>query len=395
MSILGILPHLREDADEVPGAGGAWGIWSGERRLATATVERQDGGGAPVLGVRIVQPLQCSSDDARQIVAGVIGHARELQVRHVDLDTIDPLVRHEARLARFDGPLRQPLRGNLEILLGPSPLELGTTDTEALAREVGRLVGVQVTVRPAGGWLAKMARGAVAGFGDMVNLVVQGGAGDRDFTLAVPNRADVLPESLGLAVDTLLGVRRRFGRAIYHLRLVSFDHASHGLKVGSYAGQAQTNVGIIHLNASYALAAELEEQRRPHPVLAPEFRFSGSAIPPYSTLERTAAHEAWHQIEGAFEARDYKRSIEMRRRLGAHFGVETLEHAILGRKTDAPPAWKAAQAQLVQEVSDYGGTLPGEATAEMFKNWWCPVVPASPAVRLFGQLVEEYLPPPD
>lgn len=347
-----------------------------------------------MLAAHLIQPLQCSRDDARQIVAAILHHARQIDVRHVDLDTIDPLVRHQARFSGLDGPLRQPLCGSLEAVRDKFPDEPAIPDPVALAREVARLAGLEVMVQPAAGWLAKLARGAVAGFGDMMNLVVKGSDAGKAFTVAAPNRADVLPESLALAVDTLLGVRRRFGRAIGHLKVVSFDHASHGLKAGRYAGEAQTNVGIVHLNASYALAGELEAQRRPYPVLAPEYRFVGSVIPPYSDLERTTAHEAWHQIEGAFEARDYKRTIEMRRRLGAHFGVETLEHAILGRNPDSSPAWRVAQAQLVEEVSDYGGTLPGEATAEMFKNWWCPLVPASPAVQLFAELMDEYFPPP-
>lgn len=255
------------------------------------------------------------------------------------------------------------------------------------------MTGVSTTVRPATGWLAKLARGAVGGFGDMTNLVIHGGGG-KDLIVAVPNRSDVVPETLAAAIGTILGVRRRFGEAIGHLRVVSFDHASHGLKVGRYAGQAQTNVGIIHLNASYALAGEHQEQRPTDPPPRPTTESSGAAVAAWSNLERTTAHEAWHQIEGAFEARHYKRSIEFRRRLGAHFGVATLEHAILGRSPNSAPAWRAAQAQLVQEVSDYGGTLPGEATAEMFMHWWCPIRPPSPAVQLFGELVEEYFPRP-
>lgn len=346
-----------------------------------------------MLAVRLVQPLQCSRNDAQQILAAIVHHAHQMEVRHVELDTIDPLVRHQARLARLDGPLRQPLRGNVGVVLDKCPDEPALPDPAALARQVAGLAGVEVTVQRAAGWLAKLARGAVAGFGDMMHLVVAGGDGGKAFTLAVPNRPDVLPESLALAVDTVFSVRGRFGPAVDHLRVVSFDHASHGLKAGHYAGQAQTNVGIVHLNASYALAGELEEQRRPHPVLPPAYRFAGSVVPSYGDLERTTAHEAWHQIEGAFEARNYKRSIEMRRRLGSHFGVETLEHAVLGRNPESPPGWKAAQAQLVREVSDYGGTLPGEATAEMFKDWWCPIGAVSPAVRLFAELVDEYFPP--
>lgn len=345
-----------------------------------------------MLRVRLIQPLRCSRRDAAEIVHVLVDHGRGLRVGQLEIDTIDPLVRHEARLAGFAGMLRQPLRASLDTLLEHSVAQPATPDAGAVARHVSALTGLTVTVRPPRGWLAKLARGAVSGFADVAHLTVEGGDDRRDLTVAFPDRADVIRESLALAIDTILGVRRRFGAATDHLRLVSFDHASHGLKVGRYAGQAQTNVGIVHLNAWYAVARELDEQRRPHTVPPPELRFVGSALPSYSTLELTTAHEAWHQIEGAFEARDYRRSIEFRRRLGAHFGVETLEHAILGRSRDSPPAWKSAQGQLVREVSDYGGTLPGEATAEMFMLWWCPIVPPSPAVQLFGELVEEYFP---
>jgi len=347
-----------------------------------------------VLRVRLIQPLECSRRDAADIVAAVTDHGRGLQVRHLELDTIDPLVRHQARLAGMDGELRMPLRGTIENVVTPPIADHhDQADADALARAVERLTGVPVAVRAPSGWLAKVARGAVSGFADMVNLTVQ--PGDRQgFAVAVPNRADVLPESLALATDIILGVRRRFGPAIDHLKMASFDHSSHGLKAGRYSGQAQPNVGIIHLNAWYALAEQLEEKRRPHDVPPPGCHSIGSVLPQYGSLERTTAHELWHQIEAAFEARDYRGSIEFRRQLGIHFGVETLEHAVLGRNRESPPAWCSAQERLVAEVSDYGATLPGEATAEMFKDWWCPVAPPSPAVTLFAELVEARFPPP-
>jgi len=384
--------HLRPENDGGPGA---CGVWSGDRRLATAAVAVKHESVSSVLRVRLIQPLECSRRDAADIVAAVTGHARELLVCHVELETIDPIVRHEARRAGLDGDLRQPLRGTIEDLVAPSVArDQEPADAEALARTVGRLAGVTVAVRAPSGWLARLARGAVAGFAEMVKLTVHARGGRQGFAIAVPNRADVLPESLALAVDTVLGVRRRFGPAIDHLKMVSFDHASHGLKAGHHAGEASTNLGIIHLNAWYALAGELEERRQPHPVPPPNYQYVGSELPRYSSLEQTTAHELWHQIEAAFEARDYRGSIELRRRLGAHFGVETLEHAILGRDPDSPPAWSAAQEQLVAEVSDYGGTLPGEATAEMFALWWCPIMPPSPAVERFRELVEARFPPP-
>lgn len=80
--------------------------------------------------------------------------------------------------------------------------------------------------------------------------------------------------------------------------------------------------------------------------------------------------------------------MEMRRRLGQHFGVATLEHAVLGGVLGAPEEWRNAHTQLVDEVSPYGGTARREATAEMFKLWWCsPGRRRTPAVDHFAAVV--------
>ena len=48
--------------------------------------------------------------------------------------------------------------------------------------------------------------------------------------------------------------------------------------------------------------------------------------------------------------------------------------------------------RLVDEVSEYATTNPREATAEMFKLWWCRDGAPSPVVARFGELIEEFFP---
>ena len=109
-------------------------------------------------------------------------------------------------------------------------------------------------------------------------------------------------------------------------------------------------------------------------------------------LDGVVAHELWHEMESSFMARRYRDSMEMRRQLGAYFDVDTLERAVLGGRPGSPPAWWEAHRRLTTEVSAYAGTTIREATAEMFKQWWCRTGTPTGVVRRFGELVDEFLP---
>ena len=89
------------------------------------------------------------------------------------------------------------------------------------------------------------------------------------------------------------------------------------------------------------------------------------------------AHELWHVIERSFEARRYRDSIELRRRLGEFLGVATLEYVVRPRREDAGRG-EAAQVQLRDQVSAYATTNPREATAELFQAWWWGSTPRPP-----------------
>jgi hypothetical protein len=342
-----------------------------------ATVEMQIEDGRWRAAVALGAPL-AAADEPRRLLRAV--RAATGASGPLTLDTTDVLLRYEARRAGLSGGLRTPLTGVLidacEVVAAP----VGG-DAELLAEQVSELVpAFTITARPARG----LARRATSGLVAMIDLTVRlpGGSG---FLVACPGVVDPVAENLALAIDTAGAVRSRFPLAADAIGTISFDHAHHGLKASRYAGMAHQNLPLIHLNASLASAAGLVALARRR-ITTPSRRPPAPVPPPATVIDGIAAHEAWHQLEAAFEARWYQRTIEFRRALGGHFGVATLEHAVLGGTPGASPSWRAAYEQLTGEVSPYAGTTTREATAELFKLWWCsPDSSQSPAARVFGE----------
>jgi hypothetical protein len=334
-----------------------------------ATIDVGDHGKAGV----VLREAPWTREEARRLLDLVRDAAADSGT--VELDASDLLLRYEARAAGLAGKLRRPLTGSLT---GHSP-RASATGSERLGEDVGALVpGADITARPVRG----MARRAMSGLTAMIDLTVAY-PGDAPFVVSCPDVADVVPEAVALAVDTLGRVRRRFPIGARALARVSFDHSDRRLRGSKFAGMAHRNMGLVHLNASFASADGLAEMARRWRA-APTKRPSAAIRPPATALDATTAHEAWHQIEAVYEATAYQSTIEFRRSLGEHFGVATLEHAVLGGTPGAEPAWRTAHEQLVAEVSPYAGTRTVEATAEMFKLWWCVPEPRwSPAVRRF------------
>jgi hypothetical protein len=202
----------------------------------------------------------------------------------------------------------------------------------------------------------------------------------------VPDRADLLVEQVARSVDTITAVQEHFGDAVPPLRM-AFDHADFGLRHGTTSGEAAGG-GEIHINASWVHVEGLLGFRRPGAEALPRLPPSARPVGVFNNLDGTTAHEAWHQIDFMFQGRRYATSMELRRELGVELGVETLEQALRGADRGAPPAWRAARQRLIDEVSPYAATATQEATAEMFKLWWCRVGDPGPLVARFGELVE-------
>ncbi len=201
-----------------------------------------------------------------------------------------------------------------------------------------------------------------------------------------------MPEGVALAADTATAVFRRFPDQAAAVKFIYFDRSEYGLKTGRYGGVAQISVPSIHLNIGYVNVEAFIELVRQSAKRQQRSRSAGPRAP-YTLVDTTVAHELWHQIERTFEVRHYAKAMQLRRQLGLHLGVETLEHAMKGDSPKAPSNWQAAYSQLAQEVSPYATTSAREATAELFKLWWCRSGPVSPLVSRFGELVDQMLPP--
>jgi hypothetical protein len=368
-------PHLEIRPDR--SLAGRVQAWRGDALVASFHVVDDDGS-QPVIDIQ-VHGRSATLDDAEAIVRA----ARELTWGRVPvLEVTDLLVRHEARRVGFTGALRKRLS-----IVRPAPAAVGAHDDlrprwELLRDLVQELVpGVAVAGRPAGG----VVRRATSGLAGMVDLAVRPPDGGP-LVVSCPDREDIVPEAVALAIDTVAAIRSRFPIARTAVRRVSFDHSRRGLRQVKWAGLAHPNLATIHLNASLASTAGLDAVARRPPSPIPPARVP----PPATTVDSVVAHECWHQMEAAMEARWYRDTMELRRRLGQYFGVATLEHAVLGGAPGAPEDWRRAHTQLVDEVSPYGGTARREATAEMFKLWWCsPADRRTPAVDHFAAVVTD------
>ena len=293
-------------------------------------------------------------------------------------------MRDLARRHGFTGSLRGALAPGSEGL--PS-----WTDDPAGVRDAVQqlLPGIAVGVEANAGAARAMLRRAVSGVSKTFNLFAAPDDLANPTRFSVPQRSDLLVESVARCIDTTIAIRRRFGRVAATARRVSFDHADFQLLHGHHAGSADRSSGLIHMNASFASLEGLTMMEQ----LRAERSSGGSAgVPaPFTQIDGTTAHEIWHQMEGAIEARRSMDGIDLRRRLGEALGVETLEQAVNGIRPRSPDTWKVAHARLVDEVSAYGATAPVEATAEMFKLWWCANGEPTPIVRRFGELIEPLL----
>ena len=308
-----------------------------------------------------------------------------------ELSVVDPVVRWAARVAGFTGGLRTPLSSPTSRAHSGTA-QSGSRGAEQLAVAVNGLLGSSVA-RPEHerGTLSRLARVGASGNVASLSLAVRGHDGGS-FTVVVPDRPYVMPEIVGLAADCARGVRRAFPSELGHLRSIAFDHSQAGFSRGRrrLGGVAYQNLVTAHINANYTHAEGILAMRRhriDHPPKTPPFRPRGDA----TFVDGVVAHELWHLIEGIFERRRYRDSIEFRRRLGEFLGVPSLEYVLRPQRGDSGRG-EAALAELRQQVSAYATTNPREATAEMFQAWWWGAQPMAPLVAHFGELVKAFFP---
>jgi hypothetical protein len=312
--------------------------------------------------LRLAGPVVVTRDVARDAVA-----ALERAPRLTVLDVGDELLRAEARAAGWAGPLRGPLhRGGARV---------GSDELPAAVHAL--LPDVAVERRGFGRRVASLHATADDGLRLRVTL---------------PDRPDVVPELVARVVDVAFGVHRRFGRMASGVRGITIDDGAGSFDDHSTLGSAQSGTGTFFLDTSLAFADALSAQR----VRMGGRRGVSATVPrPWATVDGVVAHEYWHNLDATVVASPAT-YVEINRALGVELGVDTFEHALRGRDTGAPPEWRAALVRIVTEVSLYATTNWREATAELFKLWWCasPTQPRAPIVERFGALLDEQYPPP-
>ena len=209
--------------------------------------------------------------------------------------------------------------------------------------------------------------------------------------LKAPDRSDLMPEVVAAALDTAFAIRRRYGRMAVGVHTITIDDGAGGMDDHMTAGSTQGGSGTIYLETSLAFADALSADR----LRRGGRRGVSAEVPrPWFHIDGVVAHEIWHNMD-ATVATTPGVYVEFNRALGEELGVETFEHALRGRDAGAPEPWRAGFRRIVEEVSPYATTNMREATAELFKLWWCasPQSPPRALVARFGALLDRYYPP--
>jgi hypothetical protein len=326
-----------------------------------------------------LEPASVDGTDAvavRPLIPGIMDRelAHELVTALAPIDRAvalwDELTRTEARLAGWTGPLRAPLTP-------PGPTWAGAVGVDSRFTVVQDLLpGVDVARR---------------GFGRKVMSLRAVAADGLRMRLKAPDRDDLMPEVLAAAVDTAFAIRRRFGRMAAAVNTIAIDDGAGGMDDHLTAGSTQGGSGTIYLETSLAFADALSADR----LRKGGARGVSAAVPrPWFHIDGVVAHEIWHNMDATL-ATTPGVYVEFNRALGEELGVETFEHALRGRDAGAPEPWRAGFRRIVEEVSPYATTSMREATAELFKLWWCasPQSPPAPLVARFGELLDRYYPP--
>jgi hypothetical protein len=338
-------------------------VWDGPTPFAALEPAPAHGDGA--VSLRLLAPVVIGRATAGALVEALTGAGV------ATLDVGDELVRAEARALGWSGALRAPLAAPV----GPGGPDGPGGVEDAVATVAALLPDVRVERRAS--WRRAFSLRATTS--DGVRLSVK-----------IADRPDVVPELVAAALDTAFGVRRRFGRMASGVHTIAIDDGAGKFNDHSTLGSAQSGTGTFFLDTSLACADAMDEHRR----RANGRRGVSAVVPrPWFMLDGVVAHEYWHNLDSAMVAAPAT-YLEFNRVLGAELGVETFEHALRGGERNAPPEWQAAFSRIVAEVSPYATTNMREATAELFKLWWCqsPARPPAPLVARFGALVERYYP---
>lgn len=339
-------------------------VWDGATPVVRLVPVSERIDGAPgAVTLQLVSPVVIGRALAARLVAALAAAGVPA------LAVSDELVRDAARRSGWTGGLRAAL-----VAPGAGAAAAPPLDTADAVQAL--LPGAEVTRR---------------GFGRRTLSLRAVGTDGVRLKLKVPERSDVVPELLAAAFDVAFSVRRRFGRMASGVHAITIDDGAGMFDDHSTAGSAQAGTGTFFLDTSLACADAIEAQRVR---LGGQPMVSARPGPPWFPIDGVVAHEYWHNLDTTVVATPAV-YVELNRALGAELGVDTFEHALRGREATAPPEWREALRRIVVEVSPYATSNWREATAELFKLWWCRPLdrPPAPLVACFGAQLERFYPP--
>lgn len=376
--------------------GGDWEV-EGEEGVVVASLYAGSGRGAVVrarhdgdalaTAVGIGPWPAFSREAARRLTRVLIEVARSVGAESTRLRTVDMVVRDEARRAGFEGGLREDLTFADASPRPDDDPERSITSTVGAAIE-DLLPGSRVVASITASRVRRLLQHAVSGTGAQLRVDIT--VGDSLLRVALPQRADLMPEAVAMAAGTALAIKKRFDGCLRQVGSLSFDLSQYGMSQHKVTGAASRELPKIHLSAVLCcaeLAATARSQTgRPRPK-----RPSAPTNAPFA-IDKVTAHEFGHQLDFEFQSRRYQESIEFRRRLGLALGVATLEVALRGRERGAGPDALNAWQRVAEDVSLYATSNIAEAMAELFAQWWFSDDESPHIIRCFGQLIGEYFP---
>ena len=210
--------------------------------------------------------------------------------------------------------------------------------------------------------------------------------------LKAPDRSDLMPEVVAAALDTAFAIRRRYGRMAvgcahdHHRRRRGWDRRPHdgGVDARGFRHHLPRDQPGVRRRArrptgSVAVAGGRCRRRCPAP--------GSTSTASSPTRSGTTWTPRWRRRRGCTSSSTAPsaRSSEWRRSSTRSAGV-----------TPARPSPGAPDSVgSSPRCRLYATTNMREATAELFKLWWCasPQSPPAPLVARFGALLDRYYPP--
>lgn len=368
--------------------------------------EHDDSGFAPVLrGDETIAAIRCTpTGDALRVevvparsfgflradVDSLIEHIRaEAQTRAVPtvtLATKDPFLRSHAVAQGATGTLRS----DLTLPLVDTPADALRADPEPVDQRIRRWLPDGHVDTTRGSPLIRTLRRVQSGLSHNVRITAR--RGDVEVSAVVPAGPELMAESLAAALDTMIRISERFpglARQFHHLVFATSGYGMVTGRVSGEAGGGRISINPAHVDgrAYEALAA------RAGPTTAPTGgprRLPRPASGTFLPVDKVVAHEIGHCVDELAQSGRLSSATEFRRLIGEAVGVESVEFALRGERPHAEPAWVAARAELVAQVSDYATTNPVELFAELFSAWI--EGESTPAVDAFGELMNARYP---